>query len=373
MIHNSLAAFTWFSPKASTFAEETDSTFMFITWVSVIFFVLIVALMAYFVLKYRRKSEDDVTPNISHNLALEVVWSIVPIILVMIMFYWGYTSFAKMMDPSGVLLEADEGEKPLDLYVKGYQWYWEITYPTGVAINSKSSLKLNDEGKATWTSKKFDAEDFASKDPKKMRDFFVVPVDTPVRLNMTSNDVIHSFAVPAFRIKRDVNKNRSSVIWFKANKIGEYIYTCNEMCGIDHGHMIGYLRVVSKEDYKTFIEKSNVDTRSPWEVGRDTYKAKCSACHSLDEGVRMVGPPWYGLWGKKNHEIEGGTVAEVDYDYIKESSNIPNAKIAKGFGKGLMPPQNLKDKEIMAIVEFMKSPDANPNPTTENAEESETK
>ncbi|NQZ58142.1 MAG: cytochrome c oxidase subunit II [Lentisphaeraceae bacterium] len=341
-------ATAYFPPEASTFAEGTDSVFMFITWVSIFFFALIVGLMAIFVVKYKRKSEDDVTPNISHNLLLEIVWSIIPILLVMVMFYVGYKQYDKMTDPQAAIEESTDG-KVLDLYVTGKQWSWDIAYPNGTIINSKLSLaegSLNQPANIDIVK-------------EKLR-YVVLPVDSVVRMHMTSNDVIHSFGVPAFRVKKDVIRNRNSMVWFKTNKIGNYIYTCNEMCGKEHSAMIGYLSVVSKEDYAAWVKATSVDNRSPWKLGKDTYKATCAACHSTKEGVKLVGPTWFGLYGKKNHAYKGGEVAEVDFNFIKESANKPNAKIAVGFATGSMPPQSLSDKQIRGIIEFMKSPDKDP-------------
>jgi cytochrome c oxidase subunit II len=395
-------------PEASTFAEETDSTFMFITWVCVVFFVLIVGLMTYFVIAHRRKSEDEVTPNISHNLFLEIVWSIVPIILVLFMFYWGYTSFAKMMDPMAVLGEKGDA-KHIDLYVKGKQWAWDITYPNGEVVNSRSSLEIKN-GTASWSPlteiKAKDLykvyEDFKAdknlevatkslealkaKYPQQAQNFvkfigklkadsnpenifnlwakvstissyMTVPVRVPVRLSMTSNDVIHSFAVPAFRIKKDVILNRNAVIWFNATKPGMYIYTCNEMCGLDHGHMIGYLRVVEQDEYALF-EKSLTGEKDPWETGKKIYSSGCIACHSLD-GTKLAGPTWKGLYGS-DITLTDGTVIKADHDYIRESITNPLAKKRQGFEAGVMPPQGLTDQQLQYLLEFIKSPNQKP-------------
>lgn len=354
-------ASAYFSPEASTFAEGTDSVFMFITWVSIFFFVAIVGLMTLFVIKYRRKSEDEVTPNISHNLLLEIVWSIVPIILVMFMFYWGYKAFDRMNDPKAAIAEAD-GKEVIDLYVKGYQWYWEIAYPHGLKINSNSSKV---EGNLNFKK-------FSDDEKENDRNYMVVPVNRVVRLNMTSNDVIHSFAVPAFRVKKDVIKKRNSMIWFKATEKGTYIYTCNEMCGKDHSKMIGYIRVVSEDKYKEWVKRTAVDTRSTWEKGRDRYNSVCKACHTLDGTVKPgQGPSWKGLFtyenglpvGKVDHAIEGEVIKQVGFDYIEESVNRPMKKLAKGF-QGGMGPQTMTDAQVREIILFMSSPDKDPNPKT---------
>ena len=358
---NLASASSWLSPKASTFAEGTDSVFMFITWVSIFFFVAIVGLMTIFVIKYRRKSEDEITPNISHNLLLEIVWSIVPIILVMFMFYWGYKAYDRMNDPKAAVAEAD-GKDVIDLYVKGYQWYWQIAYPHGIKINSNAS-KVKDG---------LNFKKFAEKKEDNDRNYMIVPVNRVVRLNMTSNDVIHSFSVPAFRVKKDVIKNRNSMIWFKPTKTGTYIYTCNEMCGEDHSKMIGYIRVVEEKEYAEWVKRTAVDTRTRWEKGKETYNNNCKACHSLD-GKNGIGPSWKGLFtydfdnkllvGKKNHEYSGGVIKEVGFDYIKESVMSPGSKIAKGFSNN-MPQQKIDDETVHGIMLFISSPDKDPEPKT---------
>lgn len=362
MLNNTLAMLPeLLPPEASTFAKDTDSTFMFITWVCIFFFVLIVGLMTYFVVKYKRKSEDEVTPNISHNLFLEIIWSVVPIILVLFMFYWGYVAYAKMMDPVAVL--GEDGGEHIDLYVNGKQWSWDITYPGGFTINSKDSLKMKNEEEFTWSPKELVSEGKENN----LTSYMTVPVNVPVRLSMTSNDVIHSFAVPAFRIKKDVILNRNAIIWFKATKPGLYIYTCNEMCGIDHGHMIGYLRVVEQAEYDKFMKALDVPLppEKQWAAGKKLYLNSCSACHSLD-GSPRVGPSWKDLYGKKGHKMVDGSTVDVDDDYIRESILNPNAKKAEGFGAAVMPIQKLNEKQLSYLMQFIKSPDKDPNTKPEN-------
>ena len=356
-------AIEYLPPDASTFAKDNNYTFNFITWVCLFFFVLIVGLMLYYMFKYKRKSEDDVTPHISHNLVLEVIWSIVPIIIVIYMFYVGYKAFDRMMDPVAIFEEVGSDGKYIDLYVEGKQWYWDVTYPNGGVINSKASLAKMENGKDfSWRPLELNEDADPKKSNSKM--YMTVPVGIPVRLNMTSGDVIHSFAVPAFRIKKDVIKNRSAVIWFKATKPGTYIYTCNEMCGLDHGHMIGYLRVVSVEEYEKFLESILVEG-DPWDEGQKLYTNMCSACHSID-GTGLptkLGPTWKDLWGKPGSEHAmgvGDKIEKVDEEYITESILSPNAKKPVGYENGVMPAQNLKPKQIKYLIEFMKSPNQKP-------------
>ena len=423
-------AIEYLPPDASTFAKDNNYTFNFITWVCLFFFVLIVGLMLYYMFKYKRKSEDDVTPHISHNLVLEVIWSIVPIIIVIYMFYVGYKAFDRMMDPVAIFEEVGPDGKYIDLYINGKQWSWDITYPSGEVINSTRSLFKDENDALKWgyTALKkrlplldlknlaknglndafkakvdevladkelFDESDADEKEKAILADlkkeltalktyegkkfeltvsnlfnkystftnYLTVPVGIPVRLNMTSNDVIHSFAVPAFRIKKDVIKNRSAVIWFKATKPGLYIYTCNEMCGVDHGHMIGYLRVVEQDEYEKF-EQAIVGPKDPWEEGKKLYAA-CSACHSID-GTGLPakqGPTWKDLWGKSGSEHVmgvGDPIEKVDEEYIRESILQPNARKLKGYEALAMPEQKLTATQIKYIIEFMKSPNQKP-------------
>ena len=429
MIHR--LAIEYLPPDASTFAQDTDSTFNFITWVCIFFFVLIVGLMFYYMFKYKRKSEDDVTPHISHNLVLEVVWSVVPIIIVIYMFYVGYKAYDRMMDPVAIFEEVGPDGKYIDLYVNGKQWSWDITYPNGTVVNSTASLYkdenealkwgyralkkrmplldlknlsknglndafktrvdealadqelfseegLNERDKKELASLKADLEAIKSysgdefeltvnslfKKYSTFTNYMTVPVGIPVRLNMTSNDVIHSFAVPAFRIKKDVIKNRTAVIWFKATKPGLYIYTCNEMCGVDHGHMIGYLRVVPQDEYEKFVD-ALVGPVDPWEAGKELYAA-CSACHSIDGSGKeagKMGPTWKDLWGKSGSDHPmgvGDPIEKVDEAYIRESILQPNARKPKGYENGVMPVQPLTSAQIKYLIEFMKSPNQKP-------------
>ena len=405
-------------PPASTFAKDTDWMFYFITWVSVFFFVLIVALMLYFMVKYKRKSEDDVTPNISHNLALEVIWSVVPIILVCFMFYWGYKGYARMNDPSALFEEVGPDGKYIDLYVTGKQWSWDISYPNGIVVNSRTSLKLKerlglssidldmcedlekvsidfekdgDVAKAVASLTAFSTGKYKSydkdinkviaklpleKDVSKQRkllfniwaritnftDFVTVPYSVPVRLNMTANDVIHSFSVPSLRIKKDVIKNRASVIWFNALKLddnGTYIYTCNEMCGVGHSAMIGYIRIVPYEEYQKYL-KAIAGPLDPWDLGKKIYEGNCSVCHAIDDTAGKPGPTWKGLWGRKDYEMSDGSKITVDKDYIKESIVVPNAKKSKKFAGAAMPEQNLTSEQLEAVIKFIESPNNKP-------------
>ncbi len=183
----------WLPSSASTIANEVDGLFMFLVWMSVFFFVLIVAGTIMFITKWRRKKGDvgrlDTGP--AHNSWLEATWIVVPTLLVLVIFFWGFRTYMKMAVIPGNAMEVK---------VTGQKWFWSFTYPEGTATVNE----------------------------------LVVPVDTPVKLLMSSQDVIHSFYVPSFRVKKDVLPNRYTVTWFEATQTGDYHLFCTEYCGTKH-------------------------------------------------------------------------------------------------------------------------------------------
>mgnify|MGYP000557226887 CR=1 FL=1 len=326
--------------KASTFAPEIDGAFNFILYVCIFFFVAVIGLKIFFIFKYKRRSEDEVTPRITHNLLLEVVWTVIPLIIVMFMFYVGYKTFFTMMTPP-------QG-KFTDIYVTGQKWRWKFQYETGLEVISSPTQRE-------------DVKDYP---------LLTVPVDTPIRLILTSKDVLHSFAVPAFRIKRDVIQNQRRETWFQATKEGTYLYTCNEMCGQDHSQMIGYVKVVSKEAFKTYLadNKPSVD---PLTVGKKIFTQQCSSCHSneapSEKNFAMQGPTWFGLYtgtGDRTRPVAGKGDVKVDFDYIAKAIREPKEELAiveygpkKGqtYPPAMAPFANFSDDQIKAIITYMKT------------------
>ena len=335
--------------KASTFAPAVDNAFNFILYVCIFFFVLLIGLKIYFIFKYKRRSEDEVTPRITHNLALEVVWTIIPLIIVMFMFYIGYKTYFNMLTP-----KQDQGAFT-DIYVTGQKWIWEFEYDNGTKIISapdKAKVKAHPANVAELSEEEQKA---------KTLPVLTIPVNKPIRLILTSKDVLHSFAVPAFRIKRDVIKNQRRETWFQATQEGQYIYTCNEMCGTDHSRMIGYVNVVSEKEYAQFLE-DNKPASDPLELGKQLY-AQCSGCHANEKSpaVAKLGPNWWGLYpveGEKVRKVQGGEV-KVNFDYIAKSIRDPQAHIALDpSGKPYatkMSAFDWSDDQIKAIVTYMKT------------------
>jgi cytochrome c oxidase subunit II len=299
----------------STTAGAVDSLYLFILWMSVFLFVLIVGAAGYFAWKYRRREGDEtkLSSPTFHSTALEVFWSVGPLLVCIGLFHVGVKQYMDNRIAPGDALE---------VRVRAQKWSWEFEYPNG----------------------KIDSD-------------LTVPVGKPVRLIMTSKDVIHSFFVPDFRIKQDAVPGRYSTVWFQAVQEGEDQVFCTEYCGKDHSAMLAKVKVVSEAKFKEFIDFDDTKTMPLAEIGADRYKKKaCNGCHSLD-GSKIAGggPSFKGLYGREEEMTTGAKVV-VDDGYIRESILNPQAKIVKGF-QPVMPTfqGSLKDREIEGIIEFIKA------------------
>ncbi len=303
-------------PEAnSTMALEIDQLYEFILYWSLFFLAIVTFFSVYFAIKYRRKGEPGLTYGKDHNLFLEILWTGFPTVLVIIVFIWSFTDFIKMYT-----MPYD----PMEVNVTAQMWAWNFDYPEGVNT---------------------------------FRDM-VVPVNRNVKLVMSSEDVIHSFFVPQFRVKADVLPNQYTVIWFNANKTGTYPIFCTEFCGKGHSEMLGSVRVVTKEIYAVWLDARSDPGKglTPLEFGEKLYNQKaCFTCHSTD-GSENVGPTFKGIWDSTEKLLNGQTV-KVDENYIRESILTPNKKIVLGFDKTAMPTYQgkIKDKEILALIAYIKS------------------
>jgi cytochrome c oxidase subunit 2 len=304
----------WLPPQISTVAHSVDWLFNFILAISVFFFILIVVLMVIFVLKYRRREGQLAEPSPSHNTALEVTWTVIPVILVVIIFFFGFKGFLDMATPPANAYE---------ILVEGQKWNWAFTYPNGYVDENLH-----------------------------------VPVDRPIQLVMSSADVIHSLYVPAFRIKMDVVPGRYSKAWFEATQPGEYDLFCTEYCGTSHSDMLAHVIVHPPGEFETWLEQASnfLETMSPVDAGRKLFQVRgCMQCHSMD-GSAKTGPTLQGVFGRVE-QMADGTSLTVDENYIRESILEPNARIVAGY-EPVMPTYQgrLKDDEIMAIIEYLKAP-----------------
>jgi len=290
-----------------------DGLFLFITILTVFFFFFNGGLIFYAVRRWRRRSDKEVTPHITHDTRLELVWSLIPLIVVMVIFFWGFRGYVKAWVAPNDSME---------IIVTGKKWVWEFEYPDGT--RTLNSLH--------------------------------VPVDRPVKLVLTAEDVIHSFYIPEFRLKRDAIPGRYTELWFTATKPGVYQVFCTEYCGKGHSDMLARIFVDTPEQYETFLREGDEQVRKMplKELGRLVYENKgCATCHSLD-GTRGQGPSWKGIWGRKERAADGKEYV-VDADYIRQSVLAPQAVVIQGY-EPIMPTYQglLREREILALIEFIK-------------------
>jgi cytochrome c oxidase subunit 2 len=299
--------------QASTLAPDIDNLFWFITAVDLFFFVLIAGLIAYIVKKYRRKTENDYTPHITHHATLEIVWSVAPLFILLIIFFWGFHGFMQArIAPANAI----------EIQVSAKKWQWEFEYPDGMRTINEIH----------------------------------VPVNRPVRLVMNSQDVIHSFFVPTFRVKMDVLPNRYTEIWFEATKTGAHQVFCTEYCGKGHSDMGAKIHVDDDAAYQKWLVEGDeqMKTMPLQELGQLVYDNRgCNTCHSLD-GSSGQGPSWKGIWGQ-THQFADGSSAVVDENYVRESILDPQRHVLRGY-EPIMPTYKglLRDREILGAIEFIK-------------------
>jgi len=323
-----VAPYTWFPEGASSFAPQVDFLFTVILWICIVFFVPIVIAMGYFMWVYRERPGYRGSPEALHNTAIEITWTVVPTIVVVWVFWegaMGYLDMARI--PKGTV----------DVNVTAKKWQWAFKYENGgehevIPVENSSVKELP---------------------------LLVLPVDRDIKMIMRSDDVLHSFYIPAFRVKRDVVPGRYNYMWFHTTKEGLYDLFCTEYCGDNHSQMNAKVKVVSQEEYKKALEKAIQEPEDPLERGRLLYKRQgCSTCHNAGaEGASGPGPSYNGSWGKPV-QLESGTEVAFDENYVRESILNPQAKARKGYGKAS--PMNsyagkLKDDQIDALITFIKS------------------
>ncbi len=305
----------WTPESASTGAPRHDALFYFLLYLSAFFFLLVVGLMVFFAIKYRRRREGQRTSPLAGSRRLEIIWSVIPALFFLLLFVWGWREYMSLAVPPG---------DAMDIRVTAQKWVWTFDYP-------KEGISSNE---------------------------LVVPVGRPVRLTMSSQDVIHSFFVPAFRIKRDVLPNRYTVAWFEATETGTYDIQCTEYCGTGHSQMLSRVRVLGEREFKEWVDSGgglSGKGLSSIEFGKLLFKSKgCATCHSVD-GSQRTGPTMLGRFGARTTLVEGKTVV-VDDNYVRESIMDPAAKIAQGF-QPVMPTYagRLKDKQVDALIDYIKS------------------
>jgi cytochrome c oxidase subunit 2 len=292
-------------------SANVDNVMFFIVGISVFMLVLVTVLMIFFLVRYSRK-RNPVAENIEGNLMLEIVWTVIPTILVLAMFYYGWIGFRVMRNPP---------KDAMLVKVTARMWSWSFTYENG-----QKSGELN------------------------------VPLNRPIKLIINSEDVLHSLFIPAFRIKEDAVPGMETYLWFLPDKTGSYDLFCTEYCGTGHHSMISKVNVISKEDFeKWYAKKTEAVT------GQDALKIMekngCLGCHTTD-GTKKVGPSFKGIFGKKIIVITNDKAREitVDEEYMRRSMLEPDADIVKGF-PDIMPSQKgvLTDNDIKTIIKYITS------------------
>jgi cytochrome c oxidase subunit 2 len=317
--------FRYLPEQASEFADSVDWIHHVITDISVFFTVAIVGSMIYFAIRYRRRNGvDHATPMIEGNVFLEVVWTVVPSLICVFVFAYGFIGYRELRQVP---------ENALTINVWGQKWHWEFGYENG----------------------------------KRTIGELVVPVDEPVKMVMTSRDVLHSFFVPSMRVKSDVVPGLYTYVSFTPIRTGTFNIFCTEYCGRLHSRMLATLRVVSRAEYEKWLaddtEARRRATMSPVILGQTLYRERgCANCHSMD-GTRLVGPTLLDLFGKEGKLADGSTYV-ADENYLRRSILQPGAEIVAGYAN-LMPSYEgqLDDDQIYQLIAFIKALDSeNPHP-----------
>ncbi len=296
---------------ASNFAESVDRAFIFIFAISFIFTIGITVAMIYIVIHFSRKRNKN-PQQFSGNVPLEIIWTVVPLILVLFMFYYGWVAFAPMRKVP---------QNSMQVKVIGRMWSWSFDYGNG-----------------------------------KISPDLVVPLDRNVKLNLFSEDVNHGLFIPAFRVKEDVIPGYNNYLWFQPIAKGKYDIYCTEYCGLAHSAMVAKAIVVDSLEFKTWLADLKVVSND--HPGMAVLKANaCITCHSLD-GTKVIGPSFKDMFGAKRTVLtdQGEKEVEVNADYIKRAIVDPNGEIVKGYNKGLMQSYKdvLKAEDIDKIVDYFK-------------------
>lgn len=298
--------------SASTFAQGVDLSLFIIVGISLVFLIGITAVMIYFVFRYNKK-RNPVATNIEGSNLLEVLWTAIPTLLVVVMFYYGWMGFKPMRSvPDGAM----------EVKAYGQMWKFSFEYPDG-----------------------------------RITDSLVVPLGKPVKVNLVSRDVLHSFYIPAFRMKEDMVPGKNNFMWFEATKTGRYDILCAEYCGQLHSYMLSSVTVLPESEYAQWLASApNLADEHP---GLTLLKQNaCLTCHSQD-GSKIIGPSFRGLYGKTEIVETDGKEREVlaDDEYIARSIREPNADVVKGYMKGLMVSYAnvLSDEQIAHIIDYLKT------------------
>jgi cytochrome c oxidase subunit II len=303
----------WLPTSASEEAYGSDYMFIVVLGLSGFFFVGILGAVVYFVIKYRAREGHAPEPSSSHNDALEITWTVIPTIIVVFLFVGGWQGYIKMKtrQPDAIQIK-----------VVAKKWNWDFQYPNGLHLPN-----------------------------------LYVPKDRPIELQMTSMDVLHSFFVPAFRVKQDIIPRRYSYLDFVPNRLGTYRLYCAEYCGRDHSLMKVKAFVLDYSKWERLLTeaKAAMENMDPKDLGKLVFETKgCNGCHTVD-GSAKIGPSWKGTFGQKAAMADGAQV-EVNADYIRTAIMEPQKQSRPGFPPS-MPTYagQLSEKEVNGVIAYIES------------------
>lgn len=302
----------------STMGRHVDALFWTLVLVTLAFSIPIVITLIYFVIRYRRRSPDEIPPQIHGSNLLEITWTGIPLLMAIGFFFFSARTYLLMAVPPS---------NSMDVWVIGKQWMWKTQQPDG-------QWEINE---------------------------LHVPVNTPVRLTMTSQDVIHALFIPAFRTQWDVLPDRFTTLWFEATQTGTYHLYCSVYCGTEHSQMVGWVTVMEPDDYERWLAGKSAaaagagqQVQTPAQQGEQLFQQNgCASCHQASGAG--IGPSLNGLFGSQV-QLEDGTTVTADETYLRESILQPAAKIVKGY-QNVMPSfqGRVTDEQLIALIAYIKS------------------
>ncbi|HYQ14907.1 MAG TPA: cytochrome c oxidase subunit II [Polyangiaceae bacterium] len=309
----------WLPVDASVTTRNIDWVWDFLVWISVLTALAIFVAMFHFVTKYKAKSRaanEHAEKSAEHNTALEITWSVLPLFVVIALFVWGFKGFVDLRTPP---------KDSMELHANAQKWKWTFDYQCARGGLTDDTLH--------------------------------VPVDRPVRMLISSVDVLHALYIPSFRTKMDAVPGRYTDMWFQATKPGDYPIFCAEYCGTSHSDMLSHVVVHPPGEYETWLKGAceKADSLVGPERGKKLYSQQgCETCHTID-GTPKIGPSWKGLFGK-SESITGGPTVKVDENYLRESMMDPTAKVVQGFAPSMPTYKGkLSDKDIDGLIEYIKT------------------
>lgn len=307
--------------KASNFVQGVDTAFLVIMGISFLFLIGLTVVMLVFMFKYNKKKHPKAT-QIEGSTKLEIIWTVIPFLITMLMFYYGWAGWKPMQRAP---------KDAMEITAYGRMWNFSFEYENG-----------------------------------RRTDTLFLPKDQAIKLNLVAMDVLHSLYIPAFRVKQDmVPGKKDNFMWFEPQKVGTFELFCAEYCGLQHSYMYTYVEVMEDSVFQTWIaDTTNVaasaaEIDSPAATGRRIMQnIGCFACHTVD-GTKLVGPSFKGIWGEEQTVKTGRETRNitVDEEYVRRSIYDPGADVVDGFNKGLMVSYEgqLSDDDIDNIIEYLKT------------------